>query len=126
MKMETEEIKFEFTEACRMIAKCLVADVKLYPNTSLRVIVNEYWDKLPYLKATRAKNILNLFRETDMGAMATLYAEVGIRDCIIDANSHDYHNIGISSENECRAKVKEFALELKDSTEFYKQMEELE
>ena len=107
-----------------MIAKCLVADIKLYPNSPVRIIVNEYWDKLPYLKATRAKNILDLFKETDKGAMATLYAEIGIRDCIIDANSHDYHNISISSENECRAKVKEFALEL--NTEFYKQMEELE
>ena len=124
--METEEIKFEFTYACRLIAKCLVADVKLYPNTSIRVIVNEYWDKLPYLKAMRAKNILNLFKETDMGAMATLYAEIGIRDCIIDANEHNFHNIRLSQENECKAKVKDFALELKESEKFYKQMEELE
>ena len=124
--METEEIKMEFTYACRLIAKCMVADVKLYPNSPVRLIVNEYWDNLPYLKATRAKNILDLFKETDMGAMATLYAEVGIRDCIIDANEHNFHNISVSQEYECRAKVKEFALELQESEEFYKEMEELE
>ena len=124
--METEEIKMEFTYACRLIAKCMVADVKLYPNSPVRLIVNEYWDNLPYLKATRAKNILDLFKETDMGAMATLYTEVGIRDCIIDANEHNFHNISLSQEYECRAKVKEFALELQESEEFYKEMEELE
>ena len=124
--METEEIKMEFTYACRLIAKCMVADVKLYPNSPVRLIVNEYWDNLPYLKATRAKNILDLFKETDMGDMATLYTEVGIRDCIIDANEHNFHNISLSQEYECRAKVKEFALELQESEEFYKEMEELE
>ena len=124
--METEQIEIEFTYACRLIAKRLVADIKLYPNSPVRLIVNEYWDNLPYLKAMRAINILDLFKETDMGAMATLYAEVGIRDCIIDANEHNFHNISLSQENECRAKVKDFALELKESEEFYKQMEELE
>lgn len=124
--MKNEEIKFEFTYACRLIAKRIVADVTLYPNSPVRLIVNEYWDNLPYLKAMRAINILDLFKQTDMGAMATLYAEVGIRDCIIDANSHDYQNISVSHENKCRAKVKEFALELQESEEFYKQMEELE
>ena len=124
--METEEIKMEFTYACRLIAKRMVADVKLYPNSPVRLIVNEYWDNLPYLKAMRAMNILDLFKKTDMGAMATLYAEIGIRDCIIDANEHNYHNISVSQEYECRAKVKEFALELQESEEFYKEMEELE
>ena len=49
--MEKEEIKIEFTYACRLIAKRIVADVKLYPNSPVRLIVNEYWDNLPYLKA---------------------------------------------------------------------------
>ena len=124
--MENEEIKMEFTYACRLIAKRMVADVKLYPNSPVGVIVNEYWDNLPYLKATRVVYILNLFKETDIGRMATLYAEVAIRDCIIDSNSHKFHNMSLSHENECRAKVKEFALELQESEEFYKQMEELE
>ena len=124
--METEEIKFEFTYACRLIAKRIVADVKLYPNSPVRLIVNEYWENLPYLKAMRAMNILDLFKKTDMGPMPTLYAEVAIRDCIIDSNSHKFHNMSLSHENECRAKVKEFALELQESEEFYKQMEELE
>jgi hypothetical protein len=109
-----------------LIAKRLVADVKLYPNSPVRLIVNEYWDNLPYLNAMRAINILDLFKQTDMGAMATLYAEIGIRDCIIDANSHKFHNMSLSQEIECRAKVNEFALELQESEEFYKQMEELE
>ena len=121
--METE---FDFTYTCRLIAKRLVADVKLYPNSPVRLIVNEYWDNLPYLNAMRAINILDLFKQTDMGAMATLYAEIGIRDCIIDANSHKFHNMSLSQEIECRAKVNEFALELQESEEFYKQMEELE
>ena len=55
-----------------------------------------------------------------------LYAEVAIRDCIIDANSHKFHNMSLSHENELSSKVKEFALELQESEEFYKQMEELE
>jgi len=125
--MKTEIVKFEeFKDACRLIANRIVADVKLYPNSKVRHIVNAYWESLPLLKATRAKNILNLFRETDMGIMPTFYAEIEIRDCIMDANSHWYHNPSEEVAEKHQVKVQEFALELKDSAEFYKQMEELE
>jgi hypothetical protein len=125
--METEQIDFfEFKDACRLIADRIVADVKLYPNANVRHIVNAYWENLPRLKATQAKNILNLFRETDMGTMPTFYAEIQIRDCIMDANSNWYHNPSEKEAEKHQVKVQEFAIELKDSAEFFKQMEELE
>jgi len=116
--METEQIDyFEFKDACRLIAERIVADVKFYPNTSVRHIVNAYWEKLPRMKAMRAKRLLELFKHTDMGIMPTFYAELEIRDCIMDANEEIVKD---------QVKVQEFAFELKDSAEFFKQMEELE
>jgi hypothetical protein len=117
MKMQTTEEEFEFKDAFRLIADRIVADVKLYPNASVRHIVNAYWESLPRLKAMRAKRLLELFKHTDMGIMPTFYAEIEIRDCIMDANEE---------VEKYQVKVQEFALGLKDSAEFYKQMEELE
>tara|TARA_R100001510_G_C7440894_1_gene70189 strand:+ start:100 stop:477 length:378 start_codon:yes stop_codon:yes gene_type:complete len=125
--METEQIKFEdFKHACRLIAERIVADIKLYPNSSIRPIINAYWECLPRLKVNRAKRILELFKETDMGTMPTFYAEVEIRDCIMDANSRIYLNPSEEAAKKYQVRVQEFALELKHSADFYKQMEELE
>ena len=124
--METYNEFEEFKDACRLIADRIVADVKLYPNSSVRLIVNAYWECLPRMKALRAKRILELFKQSDMGIMATFYAELEIRDCIIDANTRKYLNPSEETAEKYQVKVKEFALELNDSAEFYKQMEELE
>jgi hypothetical protein len=126
IKMETIEKEFEFKDACRLIADRIVADVKLYPNANVRHIVDAYWENLPRLKAMRAMRLLELFKETDMGRMPTFYAAIEIRDCIMDANSHWYHNPSEEEAEKHQVKVQEFALGLKDSAKFFKQMEELE
>ncbi len=111
---------------CRLIASRIVADVKLYPNSKVRLIVNAYWEKLPRLKANQTTYVLELFKQSDMGKTATFYAEVAIRDCIIDANGRNYHNPSEEVAEERKHEIKQFALMLEDSAEFYKQMEELE
>jgi len=120
---------FKFTEHlddCRLIASRIVADVKLYPNSSVANIVNAYWENLPRLKALRVKRILDLFKETNMGTMPIFYAELAIRDCIVDSNGREYFNPSEEVAEERKHEIKQFALMLKDSAEFYKQMEELE
>jgi len=116
----------EHLDDCKLIAKCMVADVKLYPNSKVRHIVNAYWENLPRLKANQTTYVLELFKQTDMGSMATFYAEVAIRDCIVSANEHNMFNPSEEVAEERKHEIKQFALMLKDSAEFYKQMEELE
>ena len=111
---------------CRLIASRIVADVKLYPNSKVRHIVSAYWENLPRLKANQTTYVLELFKQTDMGSMATFHAEVAIRDLIIDANKRDYFNPSEEVAEKRKHEIKQFALMLKDSAEFYKQMEELE
>ena len=125
--MKTEKINFvEHLDNCRLIASRMVSDVKLYPNGPLRLIINAYWESLPRLEAKRAEYTLELFKTTDMGSMATFYAEVAIRDCIISANERDYHNPSEEFAEECKHEIRAFARMLEESAEFYKQMEEEE
>ena len=111
---------------CRVIASRIVADVKLYPNSNVRHIVSAYWENLPRLKANQTTYVLELFKQSDMGKMATFYAEVAIRDIIVDANKRDYFNPSEEVAEKRKHEIKQFALMLKDSAEFYEQMEELE
>ena len=111
---------------CRLIASRIVADVKLYPNSNVRHIVSAYWENLPRLKANQTTYVLELFKQSDMGKMATFYAEVAIRDIIVDANKRDYFNPSEEVAEKRKHEIKQFALMLKDSAEFYEQMEELE
>ena len=111
---------------CRLIASRIVADVKLYPNSKVRHIVSVYWENLPRLKANQTTYVLELFKQSDMGKMATFYAELAIRDFIVDANGRNYHNPSEEVAEKRKHEIKQFALMLKDSAEFYKQMEELE
>ena len=111
---------------CRLIASRIVADVKLYPNSKVRHIVNAYWENLPRLKANLATYVLELFKQSDMDSMATFYAEVAIRDCIVNANERNYSNPSEEVAEKRKHEIKQFALMLKDSAEFYEQMEELE
>jgi len=124
--METKMEFMEHLDDCRLIASRIVADVKLYPNSLVSNIINAYWENLPRLKALRAKRILDLFKETNMGTTATFYAELAIRDCIVDSNGRDYYNPSEEVAEERKHEIKQFALMLKDSADFYKQMEELE
>ena len=111
---------------CRLIASRIVADVKLYPNSNVRHIVSAYWENLPRLKANQTTYVLELFKQSDMGKMATFYAEVAVRDIIVDANKRDYFNPSEEVAEKRKHEIKQFALMLKDSAEFYEQMEELE
>ena len=122
-------IKIDFMnhlDDCRLIASRIVADVKLYPYSKVRHIVDVYWENLPCLKANQTTYVLELFKETDMGRMPTFYAELAIRDFIVDANGRNYSNPSEEVAEKRMHKISEFALMLKDSAEFYKQMEELE
>ena len=111
---------------CRLIASRIVADVKLYPNSNVRHIVSAYWENLPRLKANQTTYVLELFKQSDMGKMATFYAEVAVRDIIVDANKRDYFNPSEEVAEKRKHEIKQFALMLKDSAEFYEQMEDLE
>lgn len=108
--METEEISYD--DACRLIADRIVNDVKIYPERSVRFIVNSFWGNLPRLNAYRAYRILNLFRETNLGAMATFYTEVLMRDCIYEANKHGFFGPGEERSEIFMNEVKKYALEL--------------
>ena len=122
-------IKIDFMkhlDDCRLIASRIVADVKLYPNSKVRHIVNAYWENLPRLKANQTTYVLELFKQSDMGAMATFYAEIAIRDFIVDANKREHFNPSEEVAEKRKHEIKQFALMLKESEEFYKQMEELE
>ena len=122
-----ESINFvEHLDNCRLIASRMVSDVKLYPNSPIRLIINAYWESLPRLEARRVEYILELFKTTDMGNMATFYAEVSIRDCIISANERDYHNPSEKVAEKRKHEIREFARMLEDSANFYKEMEEEE
>ena len=111
---------------CRLIASRIVADAKLYPNTKVSHIVDVYWKNLPCLKANQTTYVLELFKQSDMGKTATFYAELAIRDFIVDANERNYNNPSEEVAEKRKHEIKQFALMLKDSAEFYKQMEELE
>ena len=124
--METEIGFMNHLDDCRLIASRIVDDVKLYPNSKVRHIVNAYWENLPRLKANQTKYVLELFKQSDMGQMATFYAELAIRDFIVDANRGNYHNPSEEVAEKHKHEIKQFALMLKDSAEFYEQMEELE
>ena len=124
--METEIGFMNHLDDCRLIASRIVADVKLYPNSRVRHIVNFYWENLPRLKANIATYVLELFKESDMGELATFYAEVAVRDCIVSANEHNFFNPSEEVAEKRKHEIKQFALMLKDSAEFYEQMEELE
>lgn len=100
----------KFRDASRVIANNIVADVKNSTDTSIRMIVNAYWNLLPRLKAGRAKRILELYKETDMGIMPTYYAELEIRDCIMDANSRNYYNVSEENEDAFRKQIIEVGL----------------
>lgn len=115
-----------YLDDCRLIASRIVADVKLYPNSKVRHIVSAYWENLPRLKANQTTYVLELFKQSDMGSMATFYAELAIRDFIVDANGRNYFNPSEEVAEKRKHEIKQFALMLKDSAEFYKQMEELE
>lgn len=116
----------EHLDDCRLIASRIVADVKLYPNSKVRHIVSAYWENLPRLKANQTTYVLELFKQSDMDSMATFYAEVAIRDLIIDANGRNHNNPSDEVAEKRMHEIKQFALMLKDSAEFYEQMEELE
>ena len=100
----------KFKDASRVIANNIVADVKNSTNSTVRMIVNAYWNLLPRLKGPRAKRILELYKDTDMGIMPTYYAEVEIRDCIMDANSRNYFNISEENEDAFRKQIIEVGL----------------
>jgi len=100
----------KFRDASRVIANNIVADVKNKTDSSIRMIVNAYWNLLPRLKANRAKRILELFKETDMGIMPTYWAEVEIRDCIMDSNTRDYYNPSEENEDAFRKQIIELGL----------------
>jgi len=122
-----ERIKFvEHLDTCRIIAHRMVADVKLYPNSPVRLIVKAYWEKLPRLEAKRTEYILELFKATDMGTMPTFFAEVSIRDCILNSNERDYFNPSEKVAEERKHEIRAFARILEESAEFYNQMEEEE
>ena len=122
-----ERITFmEHLDDCRLIASRMVADVKLYPNSPLRLIINAYWENLPRLEARRVEYILELFKTTDMGNMATFYAETSVRECIISANQRNYYNPSEKVADERKHEIREFARMLEDSANFYKEMEEEE
>tara|TARA_R100001510_G_C7622626_1_gene183172 strand:- start:312 stop:665 length:354 start_codon:yes stop_codon:yes gene_type:complete len=111
--MKTEEITYE--DACRIIANQMVNDVKIYPERSVRFIVNSFWGNLPRLQAYRTQRILNLFRETNLGTMATFYAEVEVRECIYEANKHGFFGPGEERSAAFMNKVVKYALGLKES-----------
>jgi len=121
------EEKIDYTDACRMIAERIVGDVKLYPQTSIRVIVNAYWDSGIYIMAHQARWILELYRATDMGVLPSLHAKFALSESIYRVNTWnttipDEISKGIERES----KVQKFALELAENAEFFKQLEELE
>jgi len=126
MKMVLGMEYLEHLDNCRLIASRIVADVKLYPNSKVRDIVNAYWEQLPRLKANQTTYVLELFKKSDMDSLATFYAEVAIRDCIVNANERNYFNPSEEVAFQRKHEIKQFALMLKDSADFYKQMEELE
>ena len=122
--METE---IDYIDACRMIAERIVGDVKLYPQTSIRVIVNAYWDSGIYIMAQQARWILELYRASGMGVLPSLHAKFALSESIFRVNTfnttipNDYYK-----GKERESKVQEFALELAENAEFFKQLEELE
>ena len=121
------EKEINYIDACRMIAERIVGDVKLYPQTSIRVIVNAYWDSGIYIMAHQARWILELYRATDMGVLPSLHAKFALSESIYRVNTWntnipDEISKGLEREN----KVKEFALELAETADFFKQLEESE
>ena len=104
-----------FKDASRLIAKNIVADVKHSTNTSIRMIVNAYWNLLPRMKAIRANRVLKLFKETDMGILPTYYAELEIRDCIMDSNIHVYPNLSEKTAIAYQKQIIELGLHLEKS-----------
>ena len=121
------EKEIDYGDACKMIAERIVGDIKLYPQTSVRVIVNAYWDSGIYIMSQQARWILELYRSTDMGLLPSLHAKFALSECIYRVNTFNFNipsdiNKGLERER----KVQEFALELAETAEFFKQLEELE
>ena len=119
--------EIDYGDACKMIAERIVGDIKLYPQTSVRVILNAYWDSGIYMMAAQARWILELYRASDMGVLPSLHAKFALSECIYRVNTWNTTIPDeISKGLEREKKVQEFALELAETAEFFKQLEELE